>query len=44
MAATRTMTSACALLSGFSTPEAFRALIKDESRRWGPVARSAGLQ
>jgi tripartite-type tricarboxylate transporter receptor subunit TctC len=28
----------------YATPEAFRALIKDESRRWGPVARSAGLQ
>ena len=42
------MTSACALLWGTveyaTTPEAFRALIKDEGRRWGPIARSAGLQ
>jgi len=41
------MTSACALLWGtveYATPEAFRALIKDEGRRWGPIARSAGLQ
>ena len=26
------------------TPEAFRALIKEEAQRWGPVAKSAGLQ
>ena len=26
------------------TPEAFRALIKEEAQRWAPVAKSAGLQ
>jgi tripartite-type tricarboxylate transporter receptor subunit TctC len=29
---------------GYVTPEAFRALIREESKRWGPIARSAGLQ
>ena len=28
----------------FTTPEAFRSLIRDEAKRWGPVAKSAGLQ
>jgi tripartite-type tricarboxylate transporter receptor subunit TctC len=26
------------------TPEAFRALIRQEAKRWGPVAKAAGLQ
>jgi tripartite-type tricarboxylate transporter receptor subunit TctC len=27
-----------------TTPEAFRALIREEAKRWGPVAQLAGLQ
>ena len=28
----------------YATPEAFRALIREEAMRWGPIARLAGLQ